>query len=196
VKVNESFRKIQHHTRSSKYLPSALKQIPSLSKRLFDGRLSSLTSTDVIVSHILCLSSSTVWGLFEYNLFFRLSHGCNSRGLSLETLEAAVSELAVCLQTPHLKCFIVASCCTTFIHSLLSYALLCATYQVFESKVSKFCHGIKLHHLKLLSTSLKFLRVILHFVSHYMFQPVGHHQVLLLSGNCCTFFALFLCLIL
>jgi hypothetical protein len=28
-----------------------------------------------------------------------------------------------------------------------------------------------------------------------MFQPVGHHQVLLLSGNCCTFFALFLYLI-
>jgi multisubunit Na+/H+ antiporter MnhG subunit len=28
-----------------------------------------------------------------------------------------------------------------------------------------------------------------------MFQPVSHHQVLLLSGNCCTFFAPFLYLI-
>jgi hypothetical protein len=70
--------------------------------------------------------------------------------------------------------------------------MLCATFQVFKSQVLKWN---KTSTFKLVSTSLNLLRVILHFVSHYMFQPVAHHQVLLLSGNCCTFFALFLYLI-
>jgi hypothetical protein len=70
--------------------------------------------------------------------------------------------------------------------------MLCATFQVFKSKVIKFCHRIKLHLLKLVSNSLKLLRVTLRFVSQYMFRPVGHH---LLSENCCTSFALFLYLI-
>jgi hypothetical protein len=40
-------------------------------EKLFDTSLCSLTSVDVIVLQVLCLISSSAWGLFEYPFFFQ-----------------------------------------------------------------------------------------------------------------------------
>jgi hypothetical protein len=72
--------------------------------------------------------------------------------------------------------------------------VLCAAFQVFKSKVLKFCHGIKVNFQKLLSTLSKLFRVTLHCLPLHV-SACRPSSGVAAVGNCCTFFALLLYLI-
>jgi hypothetical protein len=66
INVNNVFKENSHHSRCSKYLPSAHQQT-------WQDFLSLQISTDLSASREWWWSSSNVWGLLEYT-FFKVSH--------------------------------------------------------------------------------------------------------------------------
>lgn len=106
------FSRTQHHSGCSKCFPSALKPTSRLLTRLFDITLTSLISTDVIVSE-MCLNSSSVWELFECTSLLVSLQIKNYRNLGMETLQATICDLSVYLTT-----LTSSVCYSTILHTI------------------------------------------------------------------------------
>jgi hypothetical protein len=110
LKVNKLFKSTHHCNKCWKWIHSALKQTWKHCSVLVS---SSLTLMDVSQ---MCLSSSSVWGLFGWTLFFRFPTN-KIRDLSLQAYHATVCDLPSLSSNTWFKTPMSSVCFGTILHT-------------------------------------------------------------------------------